>query len=639
MTIPPTSARSLVVALVLLSTRAASSQPIFKSVAGLGVVDNTLEAIRSSVAPGFLRFVNDGIATTIFPSVSVPFGIPGVLESTFSMSVGSIGLVEDSSDIGLDVNPGDDDLSVRAGATLGGVSGILQDFTVGLDLRVFGQPLSCGVQIDAGANLPPVGFGVLSAVDPSTNIATIVADSIQLQFPQFFLGLVVMNGDCASMDTTVRDSLLQVFTTEVNNFLASVSSTANLAIAGIQSNFLNAFQPIQIPLPPPLEFDVIPGRTLVIAPQLTGFRASTVPVTNIAADATSLFSARLSQPSHREGSSYANGDIATSELPDPNTDQLINFHLSADGLNSLFMPSWYLMWSTIATDPDAVTSALCQPIPTDVCPFPPVRQATSTFTSVLLLLTTFLNFGPMLDWNFEFVSNPPRIDFTEGNLVTGRAFGSVLVKARPLFGDTMKEVALVDMATSIGARLPDYDSATGVFSNFGLDSDFRIESASIGGLFGSFAEMVLQGPLSSLLNFAFDLSALNGVMNDALRKIPFKVPDIPLPLFGVTLQTEFEDAFAESVPLENDSFLRFGSNFRVRATPETVESVSTPKSVFDTLAYTNAISRSATSSENTTYTTMVYDPRTGTSEAFVIRRNPDTGAVEQLTDGNWVIMM
>ena len=293
------------------------------------------------------------------------------------------------------------------------------------------------------------------------------------------------------------------------------------------------------------------------------------------------------------------------------------------------------MWSALATDPRSIDSTLCESTPTDSCPFPPVRQAANMLSSILLLLTTFPIFGPMFNFNFEVVGKPPRVDFDPNNFITGGTAGRLLVRATPLFGGEEQELALLDIATDVSARIPNYDSVTGFFSGFALDSNFRVEEAEVGGPLGGLAELALRGPVASAVNFAFNFGAINGILNDALGRIPFKIPDIPIPLLDVTLRTEFAGAFGESVPASETvgSFLRFGSDFVVSATPDQVESVAIAKSLFETSAYAAAVSRSSSDSSKT-FTTMVYDPKNGETKAFTVRRGAN--GLEQLDGVQWV---
>ena len=227
---------------------------------------------------------------------------------------------------------------------------------------------------------------------------------------------------------------------------------------------------------------------------------------------------------------------------------------SFGGLNNAIEGLWYLLWASLAEDPNSLQSSLCdgQGTSFDPCPYPPLTVPSGDFDKFLVDIV-FL-FSAYSSYTYEIVVQPPRLGFDNGGLfgfipeaLEASAQASATITGNREDGSSVK-LATITGGASVGVKLPDYDPVTGRLSDLGLSS-IDLVSPRV-----EYHEFALLGFLFNLVVLAIDLAVdtfsglvtglANTLIDDLLAEVPIKVPPIEgFPTNDTTIAIIFEGTF------------------------------------------------------------------------------------------------
>lgn len=648
--------------LATLAVVANAGQSIVKGRINIDAIKNMLPIVKEELLPSAVSFINNDLIQNVFPSKPLEFDILEPISESFSLVQGSlstaikgVSLTQTSTDVSFVASRGNHSNSALLNArtehlsiNLGEVATVL-DAVIPSFLGIPETRLNCGVAIAASASIPQLGLSLDTSVVPGDSTGSFGIEQIDISLPVLTIDVPTLTGDC-EVATDIVTELSTLVVEGLSALITEVAGDINEALSNAATDFAKQFRTSNIPLTFPITgLEIVSGRMLDITPSVVSYGADSSPANYLQSDGALAVTARLTEPAHRAGSSLVIETGELSEFPDPSVDQLVNVHISSDGINEeLIEPGFYLAWSTVATDEAAMKSSLCESTPLDPCKYPPVQLDIEGVAGFFVTLATMLFTGPMKDWRLEAVAYPPRVEFGEEQVVSGIVSGSVVLRAKSLFGNE-KEVAAVDVSAAIDALIPSYDSATGQFSRIGFhDAGINVDDIILGTLFSPLIEFLVQRPLVGLVNSVFGnvIPTLNDFLSNAVQSIPFKIPDIPVDFLGFDVVTEFEGAFAEGVPATGGtgSYLKLGSNFVVRSKRnDSVRSTTlnerkspsvSSRTAQDSTAFQMAMLPDAT--VGATFSSSFTD-LDGASKSFFLRL-VEPGHVEQFMEGLWVPM-
>lgn len=596
--------------------------------AAVGILDAVFGAIN-----GILPGLGSPASTRIGPILG--------LEAEITTTVNGVSLSSNSANnIQVDAVPGGSDQETTFQSGVENLSVVLGDLTTAVQFSFGGIPLpNCGLGVSTSGSIDRFDLNVNTAVVPDESQANVAVSTLALSPPQLNIGSSSLVGDCGSVGGL--QEVVDAFFTDLNDFLfgyvndfsTELTNQLNAATADI----LNDIGTLVLPLPGQVNLD-FSGRILDVAPRVETLRALSSAVES---SADLKASARLTEPSFRNGFSYVPNREDNVDVIAPADSRLVNMNIGANGLNEFMASGWYLMWSFLATNPDSLSSPLCQENVGDPCAFPPLDWVAGFLDNLLLSFTFLLVNGPMWNFSSAYVVNAPRVEFESG-AANGVASGGIILKADSFFGmGSTSELFRSDIRVGVGAQIPEYDSTTGIFSKIGVSSVFiGFDNLNIGGPFGFLLTPTVMGPLEAAINWALGLgvTSINDIIDDALGTLVFKVPDVDVPFLDLKIVTEFADASADAIPSNGGGVLKFGSNLVVKTINTGGRRLSAPPvaecTVYDSEAYRQASDPS--SPTGVTYTTTFSDAEGGT-KVVMVRRTP-SGDVQEFVANQWTTL-
>ena len=121
--------------------------------------------------------------------------------------------------------------------------------------------------------------------------------------------------------------------------------------------------------------------------------------------------ARSASPSWRNGSRYSESFVS-GEFANPTSFNHATANIGADGVNNLISLLWYLNWSTMANDEEAMNSVLCKPTENDPCPLPPLKEEFSASNNEYWYLLPLVNAKV---FKLSYVVEAPKVEFSNNS--------------------------------------------------------------------------------------------------------------------------------------------------------------------------------------------------------------------------------
>ena len=225
--------------------------------------------------------------------------------------------------------------------------------------------------------------------------------------------------------------------------------------------------------------------------------------------------ATLASPSWREGSRFSDTFI-TGEFPNPTSFNLANANIGADGVNNLISILWYLNWSTMANDRDAMNSVLCQPTENDPCPLPPLKEEFDLSDDEYWFL---LPLGNARVFKVSYVIEAPKLEFSNDDLIYAKSKARVKVDGLSFFGLELDRIAQIQADLNFVGTSIEYNESTRKYSGLELQqvtfSNLAIEHANrplvcfvvvdfVLGIIETLLNRFVTGGIMDMLNKSFD---------------------------------------------------------------------------------------------------------------------------------------
>ena len=654
--------------LLLLPLAVLSAVPVvegrnfIKARASLDALEDFFPIIREQVFPGVLNLLNKKLKSavaevgelTLSTTVEdIEFGVIG------AGSIQGFGLNQNANLLpGIKVNSVSDRV-IQVGVTASDLGITIRQLTATLQAFLGNRDQllpQCAFSLEGQASLDQFVLNIDIGVTED-NAAVFSINDFEIGAPKLELMPNVtgvgMTGEeeplCEVLVGPVFETLVTVFSKVANRLTPLMTEVMGPLVGTVVNTITNT-----VPLYIPLDFDLTDNLALSIKPSIEKFRADSSPASFIELSGGLAIQGILKGPEWRAGNSFSNDLLRIQDVPDPEVDQLINVNIGAGGLNSLIQPAWYLGWSTIATEPEALESPLCQgkAIDTDPCPFPPFIRWAGSIENILLSSVLIFR-GFFTSFSYHASVPPPSIELST-QAATGTVSAQVAIMGNTWRGG-VEEVAMVDVTVSATSSIPKYNSGSGFFDWKGLvDVTPEITEMRFVGRrpVRRFVMRLLKTPILRLLDEIVDRVAIervNEYLVEALEELPFKIPDIDIPPVEMGVSSELTGAGITAMPSSDGlgSYLEFGSNLDVwtysgeggdgseKEEGEPEESVPDGTSVYDTTAYQLASQVDAEPFK--TYTSTIRDENNLVINTFILRVNADN-SIEQFEENVWTVL-
>jgi hypothetical protein len=331
------------------------------------------------------------------------------------------------------------------------------------------------------------------------------------------------------------------------NFVASAISSVFNVIDGLLRNQLSRLfgGPLvaaiaQLFDAPPVTLNatdtqIFPGKTLLIQPDIQRLQGDKSTQT-VALFSSITYAATLQSPAWRNGRYLVPFIDSRQSVSLPSLNDAINSFIRADSLDGAVQSIWYLAWATLTATQSAESSlsGLCKAIPTDPCPYPPLRQRTGWFQTLQLGLFFWKN-GIVRTYEFETVMTPPS-NFYSTPAASDMVDVKLTVRGIPLFlssSSSGRVVATFNTTVPVSTTAPQLDPNDGTLSKFLLQfSGLENISLDYPGSWAPFLKGWLQS--QSLRPYIMAVmtrlvSSVNANLPNAIHRLPsLGIPAVPI---------------------------------------------------------------------------------------------------------------